>query len=109
MDPGLRRDDDLVRGAPGKSRRRFDVLVEAEQVGWVVFLFQRGEAGVGRRAVGGAHPLLALLAQIVDVDGVGQEGLHGVAKLAGRSEEHTSELQSPMYLVCRLLLEKKKT
>src|SRR5436189_4482190 len=27
---------------------------------------------------------------------------------APRSEEHTSELQSPMYLVCRLLLEKKK-
>src|SRR5437763_4749812 len=26
---------------------------------------------------------------------------------APRSEEHTSELQSPMYLVCRLLLEKK--
>src|SRR5207244_5329604 len=27
----------------------------------------------------------------------------------GRSEEHTSELQSPDHLVCRLLLEKKKT
>src|SRR5207248_7926762 len=27
---------------------------------------------------------------------------------AGRSEEHTSELQSPYDLVCRLLLEKKK-
>src|SRR5437879_8575760 len=26
-----------------------------------------------------------------------------------RSEEHTSELQSPMYLVCRLLLDKKTT
>src|SRR5437764_8429491 len=26
---------------------------------------------------------------------------------SARSEEHTSELQSPMYLVCRLLLEKK--
>src|SRR5258708_22886686 len=26
----------------------------------------------------------------------------------GRSEEHTSELQSPDHLVCRLLLEKKK-
>src|SRR5690348_18383481 len=26
-----------------------------------------------------------------------------------RSEEHTSELQSPVHLVCRLLLEKKKT
>src|SRR5690348_17871050 len=29
-------------------------------------------------------------------------------KLAARSEEHTSELQSPVHLVCRLLLEKKK-
>src|SRR3712207_7508602 len=28
---------------------------------------------------------------------------------ANRSEEHTSELQSRQYLVCRLLLEKKKT
>src|SRR5690348_17745734 len=28
---------------------------------------------------------------------------------ADRSEEHTSELQSPVHLVCRLLLEKKKT
>src|SRR5207244_13494287 len=28
--------------------------------------------------------------------------------LSGRSEEHTSELQSPDHLVCRLLLEKKK-
>src|SRR2546426_6863934 len=28
--------------------------------------------------------------------------------LCGRSEEHTSELQSPCNLVCRLLLEKKK-
>src|SRR5437764_10654001 len=30
------------------------------------------------------------------------------ATCPSRSEEHTSELQSPMYLVCRLLLEKKK-
>src|SRR3712207_7415162 len=36
------------------------------------------------------------------VDGEGED-LH-----AGRSEEHTSELQSRQYLVCRLLLEKKK-
>src|SRR5205823_12978439 len=32
-----------------------------------------------------------------------------VARAGGRSEEHTSELQSLAYLVCRLLLEKKKT
>src|SRR2546430_13116623 len=31
------------------------------------------------------------------------------APIAGRSEEHTSELQSQSNLVCRLLLEKKKT
>src|SRR5258708_14841674 len=31
------------------------------------------------------------------------------ARVAHRSEEHTSELQSPDHLVCRLLLEKKKT
>src|SRR5256885_8715964 len=31
------------------------------------------------------------------------------ARLGLRSEEHTSELQSPCNLVCRLLLEKKKT
>src|SRR3712207_8410275 len=32
-----------------------------------------------------------------------------LAGLGGRSEEHTSELQSRQYLVCRLLLEKKTT
>src|SRR3712207_8717242 len=32
----------------------------------------------------------------------------GLLRLAPRSEEHTSELQSRQYLVCRLLLEKKK-
>src|SRR5256885_5213927 len=40
--------------------------------------------------------------------------ISGAEELAGasdalRSEEHTSELQSPCNLVCRLLLEKKKT
>src|SRR5437762_10469721 len=33
---------------------------------------------------------------------------HNPSLTSQRSEEHTSELQSPMYLVCRLLLEKKK-
>src|SRR2546426_7646482 len=34
--------------------------------------------------------------------------VHGAAEFGDRSEEHTSELQSPCNLVCRLLLEKKK-
>src|SRR3712207_8195435 len=33
----------------------------------------------------------------------------GVGRITMRSEEHTSELQSRQYLVCRLLLEKKKS
>src|SRR3712207_7099266 len=35
-------------------------------------------------------------------------GRHGQRLRPSRSEEHTSELQSRQYLVCRLLLEKKK-
>src|SRR3712207_9302346 len=38
----------------------------------------------------------------------GWEGREIISR-AARSEEHTSELQSRQYLVCRLLLEKKKT
>src|SRR3712207_6899152 len=34
-------------------------------------------------------------------------GSEGSSRLIARSEEHTSELQSRQYLVCRLLLEKK--
>src|SRR3712207_6914929 len=49
---------------------------------------QRGEEQHGS---GDRHP---------EVGGVGESG--------SRSEEHTSELQSRQYLVCRLLLEKKK-
>src|SRR3712207_8616590 len=36
------------------------------------------------------------------------EAAHQLAGIGVRSEEHTSELQSRQYLVCRLLLEKKK-
>src|SRR2546422_9269233 len=40
----------------------------------------------------------------------GDRALHDLGALQheGRSEEHTSELQSRLHLVCRLLLEKKK-
>src|SRR5256885_10781891 len=40
--------------------------------------------------------------------GRGHRGIAGADGRASRSEEHTSELQSPCNLVCRLLLEKKK-
>src|SRR2546422_1978587 len=41
-------------------------------------------------------------------DGAGGPGVRAEADAAPRSEEHTSELQSRLHLVCRLLLEKKK-
>src|SRR3712207_8309491 len=49
---------------------------------------ERGHAGLGR--LGRSHPL------------------RDRQRRRTRSEEHTSELQSRQYLVCRLLLEKKK-
>src|SRR3712207_7324311 len=63
------------------------------------FLPQPGRAGGRLRQGrgGGAAPAAARLRL--------RGGRHGHA---ARSEEHTSELQSRQYLVCRLLLEKKK-
>src|SRR5258707_9308388 len=60
---------------------------------------------------------LVLPADGVDVSDVGavvdgpppDHRLRRQRRLRQRSEEHTSELQSRQYLVCRLLLEKKKT
>src|SRR3712207_7947025 len=56
--------------------------------------------------------------QVIASDGINEADLKPILRLATeedverhegmRSEEHTSELQSRQYLVCRLLLEKKK-
>src|SRR2546429_6685894 len=66
------------------------------------------------RSADARHRILELEAVLGLVDGLGscadQLDLvlvqHAVAPQ--RSEDHTSELQSPLHLVCRLLLEKKK-
>src|SRR3712207_8178087 len=76
--------------------------------------------------VDGDHPVPGLVVGEADCVGaaLGVDVPHGVElarrqvdgpvhrvldpPVAGRSEEHTSELQSRQYLVCRLLLEKKK-
>src|SRR5690348_17371764 len=51
-------------------------------------------------------------ARLADAHGIAATRLYHAASIARRdsrrSEEHTSELQSPVHLVCRLLLEKKK-
>src|SRR2546426_8740326 len=70
-----------------------------------LFRSTRGADGVGRHGNGarlrGAVALVALqrISTLLRTSGTLHES---------RSEEHTSELQSPCNLVCRLLLEKKK-
>src|SRR5258708_18142304 len=66
-----------------------------------------------RLALLALHCARPLALQRLDVarPGLHQQVLQGtpvVDSAAHRSEEHTSELQSPDHLVCRLLLEKKK-
>src|SRR3989441_1940202 len=61
----------------------------------------------------GAVPLLGGSAVVGSVAGsmnatIGGQALLPNTTIFSRSEEHTSELQSLAYLVCRLLLEKKK-
>src|SRR2546422_8561656 len=63
-----------------------------------------------RRLAGELERELELLALVDGVAQCGSErGALGLRRPLGqRSEEHTSELQSRLHLVCRLLLEKKK-
>src|SRR2546422_1378561 len=53
-------------------------------------IYHHGKAKIGRHAIGDVLPSFSAVIRAV------------------RSEEHTSELQSRLHLVCRLLLEKKK-
>src|SRR5687768_18057130 len=61
-------------------------------------------APAGLFAVGAIAVLTALVAGVTRAP---QDGALSIAALVPRSEEHTSELQSRLHLVCRLLLEKK--
>src|SRR5205807_7021279 len=60
----------------------------------------------GRRAADAQH-VTAFFKCLAFHQEIGQPGLGGSKSVKLRSEEHTSELQSPCNLVCRLLLEKK--
>src|SRR2546422_1821144 len=53
-------------------------------------------------------PMTATSLLLVEDDEFVRLSLARALNRAGRSEEHTSELQSRLHLVCRLLLEKKK-
>src|SRR3712207_7666546 len=96
-------------GADARPRKTMIVLTGFDGTGEELY-FQTGQAALER----GWNVLLA--------EGPGQTGFlrfhpdvgfrpdyeKPVGAMIDRSEEHTSELQSRQYLVCRLLLEKKK-
>src|SRR2546426_7007282 len=77
----------LFRSAPAEIGERLGALPE------------RRELVTGAAGIVSDH-------RVGDVDGVVEIPDHPIRRQ--RSEEHTSELQSPCNLVCRLLLEKKK-
>src|SRR5437762_6668150 len=88
---------------------------ETLTLGWRGFDRGRRGAGLGwlRGGLGWCHGHAELVDGVERETGGNGERRHHqketVYRGRLRSEEHTSELQSPMYLVCRLLLEKKKT
>src|SRR5437879_8838714 len=82
-----------------------DALRLADQLGYPVVIrpsFTLG--GTGGSIAYNREEFAESIAHALDTSPV-----HEALVEESRSEEHTSELQSPMYLVCRLLLEKKKT
>src|SRR2546422_4726621 len=71
--------------------------------------YRAGELRLNRGLENGKDEVRELRDSRTDEDEPGQKsGSRGVHALHLRSEEHTSELQSRLHLVCRLLLEKKK-
>src|SRR5207244_12816856 len=72
-------------------------------------LFLHGRSGLNAFLPRLPSRLLGSLSQFSSAAPAGDAELaEAPEQSAGRSEEHTSELQSPDHLVCRLLLEKKK-
>src|SRR2546426_8946235 len=97
----------MIRRPPRSTLFPYTTLFRSEAAG----LRHGGQGSVGRR-----HGTWRLRRPAAEeradgrharVRGLGRADAGGLFA-GGRSEEHTSELQSPCNLVCRLLLEKKK-
>src|SRR5205807_9874644 len=101
----------LIRRPPRSTLFPYTTLFRSRVVGQVVQLEQRAEPLVLRRAQGrdvDVHAVLAPVDAVARDVEVVDRALRVLDLHQARSEEHTSELQSPCNLVCRLLLEKKK-
>src|SRR5437879_10559304 len=95
----------MIRPPPRSTLFPYTTLFRSVEVARSLELparVQRGEDQLERR------PLVLRMPVDRDAAAVVGDRRRGAVLVQHRSEEHTSELQSPMYLVCRLLLEKKK-
>src|SRR5690348_17640130 len=97
----------MIRRPPRSTLFPYTTLFRS---GWQLELVNVVNAQVRRaQPDGGEHGIV--LAEITvggNVQAAATRAEAAESVLRGRSEEHTSELQSPVHLVCRLLLEKKK-
>src|SRR3712207_7631561 len=90
----------MIRRPPRSTLFPYTTLFRSDDEDGLVAVAVRGGAGVGELRLLVAADRLGVDAEVL---------AHArEERVAVRSEEHTSELQSRQYLVCRLLLEKKK-
>src|SRR5258708_9386424 len=98
---------DVAEETPDASRMipkamRMTIYIGGAAATWVCLAFVLSIPDIGAVMSGAdKDPIVTLLRAAM-----GEAGFRPV--IVVRSEEHTSELQSPDHLVCRLLLEKKK-
>src|SRR3712207_8729272 len=93
----------MIRRPPRSTLFPYTTLFRSERSrAWSRLIVQEGRFIIADRAVGCVEGI-AILASLPTATTV-----MVAYRARPRSEEHTSELQSRQYLVCRLLLEKKK-
>src|SRR3712207_8146468 len=95
----------MIRRPPRSTLFPYTTLFRSVGTYWTTFFPAVVVLGIGMSLVFGPLSIAILNAVDEEHSGLGS----GVNRAVQRSEEHTSELQSRQYLVCRLLLEKKKT
>src|SRR3712207_8422992 len=96
----------MIRRPPRSTLFPYTTLFRSHAVALEELLRRRNRAGEHHHRVDADRRLVHDPRPRLETERLGL--LAGHQQDRGRSEEHTSELQSRQYLVCRLLLEKKK-
>src|SRR3712207_7903931 len=97
----------MIRRPPRSTLFPYTTLFRSVACAWA----RRSDRGGAPARVGmleGAWSATLVRGTVGSFKGLPVDARHRKRRPRSRSEEHTSELQSRQYLVCRLLLEKKK-